>query len=247
MLPCCSRCLQNMDPEEQVPPSALAVPPPCIGGATTPWAAAMDPDANAPPLVPAVPPPLVGGHGNTSLPPPLSPMVLPVLPLWGSSTPIGFIYDATLTRTGVSWPRHWHSFPTKATKSSTTLALILPSIVGPWACWRWQSSPLIAFPIISSRWVWSSCWSCVPRLQPTPNLWAQCSWLCTSSQQPLARLWLGALKLVRQWGVFRFLCWRRLGETLLHLWFLKSVCLWGSSRWFICGGSSGSFVSCGSR
>jgi hypothetical protein len=55
----------------------------------------MDPDANAPPLVPAVPPPPVGGHGNHSLPPPLSPMVLRVLPLWGSSAPVNFIYDAT--------------------------------------------------------------------------------------------------------------------------------------------------------
>jgi hypothetical protein len=82
-------------PADQVPLSALAVPPPHIGGATTPWAVAMDPDADAPPLVPTVPPPLVGGHGNPSLPPPLSPMVLWVLPLWGSSTPVGFIYDAT--------------------------------------------------------------------------------------------------------------------------------------------------------
>jgi hypothetical protein len=95
MLPCRSCRLQNMGPEEQVPPLALAVPPPRVGGATTPWAAAMDPDANMPPLVPAVLPPPVGGHRNTSLPPPLSPMVLRVLPLWGSSTPIGFIYDAT--------------------------------------------------------------------------------------------------------------------------------------------------------
>jgi hypothetical protein len=64
-----------MDPKEQVLPLALAVPPPCIGG--------------------GVPPPPVGGHGNPSLPPPLSPMVLRVLPLWGSSAPVGFIYDAT--------------------------------------------------------------------------------------------------------------------------------------------------------
>jgi hypothetical protein len=62
-----------MDPEEQVPPSALAVPPPRVGGGTTPWAAAMDPDADAPPSVPAVPPPLVGGHRNTYLPPPSFP------------------------------------------------------------------------------------------------------------------------------------------------------------------------------
>jgi hypothetical protein len=55
----------------------------------------MDPDANAPPLVPAVPPPLVRGHGNSSLPPSLSPMVFWVLPLWGSSASLGFIYDAT--------------------------------------------------------------------------------------------------------------------------------------------------------
>ncbi len=117
MLPCCSRGLQNMDPNKQVPPSALAVPlpciggaevpkdqvllsalavpPPCAGGAKTPWAIAIDPDANALPSVPTVPPPLVGGHGNPSLPPPLSPMVLWVLPLRGSSTPIGFIYNAT--------------------------------------------------------------------------------------------------------------------------------------------------------
>jgi hypothetical protein len=95
MLPCCSRRLQNMDPKEQVPSSALAVPQPCIGGATTPWASTMDPDADAPPSVSAVPPPPVGGHWNTSLPPPLSPMVLQVLPLWGSSAPVGFIYDAT--------------------------------------------------------------------------------------------------------------------------------------------------------
>jgi hypothetical protein len=95
MLPRCSHRLQNMNPKEQVLPLALAVPPPRVGGATTPWAAAMDPDANALPSVPAVTPPLVGGHGNTSLPPPLSPMVLWVLPLWGSSAPIGFIYDAT--------------------------------------------------------------------------------------------------------------------------------------------------------
>ncbi len=95
MLPHRSRRLQNMDPEKQVPPLALAVPPPRVGGATTPWAAAMDPDADVPPSVPAVPPPSVGGHGNTSLPPPLSPMVLRVLPLWGSSAPVGFIYDVT--------------------------------------------------------------------------------------------------------------------------------------------------------
>jgi hypothetical protein len=75
MLPCCSRRLQNMDPKEQVPPLALAVPLPHVGG--------------------GVPPPPVGGHGNPSLPPPLSPMVFQVLPLWGSSTPVGFIYDAT--------------------------------------------------------------------------------------------------------------------------------------------------------
>jgi hypothetical protein len=74
---------------------ALAVPPPRVGGATTPWATVMDPDANAPPLVPAVPPPPVGGRGNTSLPPPLPPMVLRVLPLRGSSAPVGYIYDAT--------------------------------------------------------------------------------------------------------------------------------------------------------
>jgi hypothetical protein len=61
----------------------------------TPWAAVMDPDADAPPSAPAVPPPPVGGHGNTSLPTPLSPMVLRVLSLWGSSAPVGFIYDAT--------------------------------------------------------------------------------------------------------------------------------------------------------
>jgi hypothetical protein len=95
MLSRCSRRLQNMDPKEQVLPSALAVPPPRVGGATTLWAAAMDPDANAPPSVSAVPPPPVGGHGNTSLPHPLSPMVLRVLPLWGSSTLVGFIYDTT--------------------------------------------------------------------------------------------------------------------------------------------------------
>jgi hypothetical protein len=95
MLPCCSHCLQNMDPEEQVPPLVLAVPPPHVGGAMTPWAVAMDPDADVSPLVPAVPPPPVGGHENTSLPPPLSPMVLRVLTLRGSSAPIGFIYDAT--------------------------------------------------------------------------------------------------------------------------------------------------------
>ncbi len=66
MLPCRSRCLQNMDPEEQVPPLALAVTRPRVGGATTPWATAMDPDADAPPLVLAVPPPPVRGHGNTT-------------------------------------------------------------------------------------------------------------------------------------------------------------------------------------
>jgi hypothetical protein len=65
-------------PEDQVPLLALAVPPSHAGGATTPWAVAMDPDANAPPSVPAVPPPPVGGHGNPSLTPPLSPMVLQV-------------------------------------------------------------------------------------------------------------------------------------------------------------------------
>ncbi len=117
MLPCCSCRLHNMNPKEQVPPSALAVPPsriggaevpedqvllstlavppPCVGGATTPWAVAMDPDANVPPSVPAVPPPTVGGHGNPSLPPLISPMVLRVLPLWVSSAPVGSIYDAT--------------------------------------------------------------------------------------------------------------------------------------------------------
>jgi hypothetical protein len=82
-------------PKDQVPLSALAVPPPRVGGATTPWAVTMDPDADTPPSVPAVPPPPVGGHGNPSLPPPLSPMVLRVLPLWVSSALIGFIYDTT--------------------------------------------------------------------------------------------------------------------------------------------------------
>jgi hypothetical protein len=82
-------------PKNQVPLLALAVPPPCAGGATTPWTIAMDPDADAPPLVPTVPPPPVWGNGNPSPPPPLSPMVLRVLPLWASSVSIGFIYDTT--------------------------------------------------------------------------------------------------------------------------------------------------------
>jgi hypothetical protein len=64
----------------------------------------MDPEGYAPPLVPAVPHPPVGGGRDTSLPAPpaldtgaspLPSMVLRVLPLWGSSPPVGYIYDAT--------------------------------------------------------------------------------------------------------------------------------------------------------
>jgi hypothetical protein len=64
----------------------------------------MEPEGYAPPLVPAVPHPPVGEGGYTSLPAPpvldtraspLPPLVLRVLPLWGSSAPVGYIYDAT--------------------------------------------------------------------------------------------------------------------------------------------------------
>jgi hypothetical protein len=162
----------------------------------------------------------------------LSPSLFPpwcygCYPFGALPPPLVLFMTPPLTRTGVSWPQCQHSSPTKATKSSMTLALISPSIIGLWACWRRQSSPSTAFPIISSHWVWGSFWSCMPHLRLTPNLWARCSWPHTSSQQPPARLRLGALKLVRQWEVFRFLHWRRLGETLLRLLVLKSVRLWG--------------------
>jgi hypothetical protein len=59
-------------------------PPPARGGF------ALDPDADSPSVSGVPPPPAVGG-GTFSLPP----VILRVLPLRGSSAPVGFIYDAT--------------------------------------------------------------------------------------------------------------------------------------------------------
>ncbi len=227
MLPCCSCRLQNMDPEEQVPPSALAVPPPHIGGATTPWAAAMDPDADVPPLVPAVPPPPVGGHGNTSLPPPLSPMVLRVLPLWGSSASIGFIYDATPDPDGGLLAAALAFFSHQGHQVFHNPCPDLAEYC--------QAMGVSALAVVSvdrlPDHLLSLCLELMSVLRaPSPTdakfmgMMFTAAYLLPTASAPL---WLGALKLVRQWGVFWFLHWRRLGETLLRLSVLKSVCLWG--------------------
>jgi hypothetical protein len=164
-----------MDPEEQVPPSALAVPPPCVGGpqplGLPRWTLTLTcrPQSRLSLL------PRSGDMGILLSPPLFPPWFYGCYPFGALPPPLALFMMPPLTRMGVSWPWRWHSSPTKATKSSMTLAPILPSIVGPWACRRRQSSPSTAFLIISSHQVWSSCWSCVPRLQPTPNLWAQCS------------------------------------------------------------------------
>ncbi len=71
----CSCRLHNMDHDEQVPPLAPPAPPPSARGGAAP----------------SPPPPLVAGAGAATLPP----VVLQVLSLRGSPTPIGYIYDAT--------------------------------------------------------------------------------------------------------------------------------------------------------
>jgi hypothetical protein len=88
-----------MDPRDNVPPTTSIVPPPPVGRAVP-----IYPEGYVLPLVPAVPHPPVRGGRDPSLPAPpapgtgaspLPPMVLWVLPLRGSSAPVGYIYDAT--------------------------------------------------------------------------------------------------------------------------------------------------------
>ena len=82
---------------DNVPPSPS---PPSLGSAVASAAMAstpprggisLDPDGSSPSAAPGVPPPPVMGDGTISLPP----VVLRVMPLRGSSAPVGFLYDAT--------------------------------------------------------------------------------------------------------------------------------------------------------
>jgi hypothetical protein len=204
-----------------------AVSPPRVGGAMTLWAAKMGPDANASPSFPAVSPSLVGGHGNTSLPPPLSPMVLRVLPLQGSSAPIGFIYDATpdpdggLLATALAFFSH---------QGHQVFHNPCPNL----AEYRWAMG-VLALAVVS--------------VDPLPNhllslglelmlvlrapsltnakfmgtMFMAMYLLPTASGPSL----VGGPQVGSSGGVFRFLCWRQLGETLLCQLVLKLVCLWG--------------------
>jgi hypothetical protein len=189
----------------------------------------------------------LGDMGILLSPPLFPPWCYRCYPFGALPPPLALFMMPPLTRTRVSWPRCRHSSPTKATKSSTTLAPILPSIVGPWACWRWQSSPSTAFPIISSCRVWTSCWSCVPvsdrcqiyghdvhgRIPPPNSLrpvfgWGPSSWFVSGGSSGFC-IGGGSGKCC---SACRFSNWFICG---------------GSLCWLICGGSSGFFVGCGSR
>jgi hypothetical protein len=171
---CCSRRLQNMDPDNLL--NAPAPPP-------------SNREAGA-----SSPAPMLAAGTVVHFP---SPVVLRVLPLRGSPAPVGYIYDATPDADGGLLAAASAFSPTMAIRSFTTPVRISRPIAGP-GVWFRPSSLSIACRIISFLWVWSF-WRV--SLLPRPPTRGRRFWQRTSHlplRQPLCLICLMDSGLLRR-------------------------------------------------